>query len=427
MFPTLRPGRSVEAVPSYLVETYLARGDAGRRVVCERRARSVAAELTGQGTPVRFDRTIHLPEDEICFFVFEAPSATDTALAAQRAELGPLRVVEAILSGEENPMKPNDWILVIAVVAVIACGAGGALAGERPAPRLAGVGTAPEPGPGVESDLRRDPDCDGYGELVEPASRRDRPHGHLRCLQRDQAPVHADLRPERRRQRAAARSSWSVAASSGHRRRVHDAGGPVSARATQLGESYAASLAALSDHGGDGGKSRERGIAWGTQVAQAVLAWRGADGFNTSYPAFIGGTAVGQWRPIPPASSMSAQALAFTAPFVLESNTQFRPGPPRTLASATYTADFNAVKALGRRTGSTRTEAEPAARSLLGGQRQRPLEPGGQPDRAHQPPFDVRQQSAPRRPELAMADTVFTIWNAKRHYGGDPPRRRGGR
>ena len=89
-------------MPSYLVETYLARGDAGRRVVCERRARSVAAELTGQGTPVRFDRTIHLPEDEICFFVFEAPSATDTALAAQRAELGPLRVIEAILSGEEN-------------------------------------------------------------------------------------------------------------------------------------------------------------------------------------------------------------------------------------------------------------------------------------------------------------------------------------
>ncbi len=102
MFPTQRPGRSVEGVPSYLVETYLARGDAGGRAARERRARSVAAELTGQGTRVRFDRTIHLPEDEICFFVFEAPSGRDAALAAQRAELGPLRVVEAISSGEED-------------------------------------------------------------------------------------------------------------------------------------------------------------------------------------------------------------------------------------------------------------------------------------------------------------------------------------
>ena len=56
------------------------------------------------------------------------------------------------------------------------------------------------------------------------------------------------------------------------------------------------------------------GIAWGTQVAQAVLAWRAADGFSASYPPFIGGTAVGQWRPIAPASSMSAQGLAFTVP-----------------------------------------------------------------------------------------------------------------
>ncbi len=37
------------------------------------------------------------------------------------------------------------------------------------------------------------------------------------------------------------------------------------ARAGQLGDSYAASLAALSDDGGDGGQSRERGIAWGTR------------------------------------------------------------------------------------------------------------------------------------------------------------------
>jgi hypothetical protein len=90
-------------MPSYLVETFLARGDATVRVARAQRARSVAAELTEQGTSVRFDRTIHVPEDEICFYVFDAPSGCDAALVAQRAQLDPFRVVQAVSSGEEEP------------------------------------------------------------------------------------------------------------------------------------------------------------------------------------------------------------------------------------------------------------------------------------------------------------------------------------
>ena len=88
-------------MPSYLVETFLPRGAAGERTARERRARSAADELTQQGTHVRFDHTIHVPEDEICFFVFDAASTREVALAAQRAELHPLRVVEVVSSGKE--------------------------------------------------------------------------------------------------------------------------------------------------------------------------------------------------------------------------------------------------------------------------------------------------------------------------------------
>jgi hypothetical protein len=88
-------------VPSYLVETFLSRGAAGELTARERRARSAAEELTRHGTRVCFEQTIHVPEDEICFFVFEAPSARKAAFAAQRAELHPLRVVEAVSSGKE--------------------------------------------------------------------------------------------------------------------------------------------------------------------------------------------------------------------------------------------------------------------------------------------------------------------------------------
>jgi len=89
-------------VPSYLVETYLARGRTHERAEHERRARTAAAELTRGETRVSFDRSIHVPEDEICFYVFEAPSARHAAYAAERAGLDPIRVVEAISSGKEK-------------------------------------------------------------------------------------------------------------------------------------------------------------------------------------------------------------------------------------------------------------------------------------------------------------------------------------
>lgn len=88
----------MSGMPSYLVETFLARGAAGERLAREGRASSAAEALTRQGTRVRFDGSIHVPEDELCFFSFEAPSGRDAALVAQRAGLEPLRVVEAVSS-----------------------------------------------------------------------------------------------------------------------------------------------------------------------------------------------------------------------------------------------------------------------------------------------------------------------------------------
>jgi hypothetical protein len=97
-----RRRRSVNLVPSYLVETYLPRSQSEERNLRERRARSAAEELAQEHTCVRFERSIHVPEDEICFYVFEADGAHDAALAAQRAGLDPIRVVEAISSGKEQ-------------------------------------------------------------------------------------------------------------------------------------------------------------------------------------------------------------------------------------------------------------------------------------------------------------------------------------
>lgn len=89
-------------MPSYLVETYLSRHHTGERSARERRASSAAKELTLRGTRVSFEHSIHVPEDEICFFVFDAASGREAALAAQVAGLDALRVVEAVSSGQEE-------------------------------------------------------------------------------------------------------------------------------------------------------------------------------------------------------------------------------------------------------------------------------------------------------------------------------------
>ena len=87
----------------WLVETYLPREAAAERAAREQRARSAVEELTRQAEHIRFDRSIHALEDEICFFVFDAPLPQEAALAAQRAGLDAVRIVEAISSEMEKP------------------------------------------------------------------------------------------------------------------------------------------------------------------------------------------------------------------------------------------------------------------------------------------------------------------------------------
>ena len=41
--------------------------------------------MTRRGTRVGFEGSIHVPEDEICFFVFDAQSGREAALVAQQA------------------------------------------------------------------------------------------------------------------------------------------------------------------------------------------------------------------------------------------------------------------------------------------------------------------------------------------------------
>ena len=114
---------------------------------------------------------------------------------------------------------------------------------------------------------------------------------------------------------------------------------------------------------------------------------------------------------------MSAQPLAFTSMFVLDDNTQFQPPPPRGLATSTYTDDFNAVKALGRRTGSTRTDDQSSLAVFWEGNASVHWnQAANQIARANHLSMSQSNRLLAVL-NIAMADTAFTTWHGKRFYG----------
>jgi uncharacterized protein DUF4242 len=80
----------------FLLEVYASRTEARAVEVGAERARHAAEQLSGEGTRVRFLRTMFVPEEETCFYLYEAASADDVREAARRAELPVESVVEAI-------------------------------------------------------------------------------------------------------------------------------------------------------------------------------------------------------------------------------------------------------------------------------------------------------------------------------------------
>jgi PAP2 superfamily protein len=120
-----------------------------------------------------------------------------------------------------------------------------------------------------------------------------------------------------------------------------------------LGGKRDASLAALGSV--EKPNSINAGIAWGQTVADAIWAWRLADGFSPAPPPFVGvlgflssPTSIGVWRPTPTGNATGAgPQFASMTPWALLRPSQFRPAPPLDLTSVEYAADVNETKLRG--------------------------------------------------------------------------------
>jgi Protein of unknown function (DUF4242) len=90
----------VERVRGFVVELYVPRRAAAAVEHGAERARLAAEAVTREGTCVRYVRSIFVPDDETCFYLYEAGSADAVRIAAERAELPFGRVAEAITWGQ---------------------------------------------------------------------------------------------------------------------------------------------------------------------------------------------------------------------------------------------------------------------------------------------------------------------------------------
>jgi len=118
---------------------------------------------------------------------------------------------------------------------------------------------------------------------------------------------------------------------------------------TLAAQALEVSLAAVPD-----GPPKTDGIALGNATAAALLAARAGDGFNASVHYTAPTPGPGLWEPRTNAAIVSPH-WRYVNPWTMKGASQFRAGPPPALTSATYTADFNEIKALGATNGTTRT------------------------------------------------------------------------
>jgi hypothetical protein len=86
----------------YTVELRLARSGWAELQDATARARQATEQLQREGEQVRFLRSIFVPEDDACFFLYEGPSAQSVRTAARRAQLAIRQVDEALRLDREG-------------------------------------------------------------------------------------------------------------------------------------------------------------------------------------------------------------------------------------------------------------------------------------------------------------------------------------
>jgi len=188
--------------------------------------------------------------------------------------------------------------------------------------------------------------------------------------------------------------------------------GHVPAAVTRLTDAYAASVGALPSD-----PSTTQGVQYGRQTAERFIALRAEDG-RYGPNTFEKAPAPGIWRPTTPAyAPFFAKFLSTTTPLMIDSPSQFRPGPPPDLTSAEYARDFEEVKAFGRKEGSARTPLQTETGLFISTITPEPYHAALR-DLAVRREMDISDRARMfAAVSMSVADAIICCWDSKNYYG----------
>ena len=180
----------------------------------------------------------------------------------------------------------------------------------------------------------------------------------------------------------------------------------------RLDTALVASLAEIPD-----GPKKKQGIHYGERAADRLIELREDDG-RLAPVTFDVPPAPGVWRPTPPAFAPFFDPwMAQMRPLLLDSPSQFRPGPPPALTSTAYTSDFNEVRAVGSATSTVRTPEQTATALFIAGSTI-PLISSSLRDLAARHQLDISDSARLfAAAAMSMADGAIASWDSKLEYG----------
>ncbi|MBT2489857.1 vanadium-dependent haloperoxidase [Streptomyces sp. ISL-96] len=180
---------------------------------------------------------------------------------------------------------------------------------------------------------------------------------------------------------------------------------------TRLDAEYAKSLAKIPD-----GRAEKQGVAFGERAAEHVVKLREGDG-RYEPVEYTAPPEPGLWRPTPPAHRPFVDAwLGTMRPLLLESPNQVRPGPPPALSSARYAQDVNEIKAMGAKTGSSRTARQTETALFFGGNLMVQFQTAFRDYAARHRLGIADTARLFAAANTSAADAVVTAWDSKLHY-----------
>ena len=184
-------------------------------------------------------------------------------------------------------------------------------------------------------------------------------------------------------------------------------------KAADFDAALAASLALVPN-----GAAKTNGMSTGAAIAAATLANRAGDGSNAIVPYTPSGL-IGRWAPTPPANAPAAvPQWGKQNTWLLDSQSQFRAGPPPALTSAEYAAALNEVKDIGSATSLTRTADQTAAANFwVTASGTGPwLQAAMDASKAKGGYSSLEYASLFARLSVSLADTAIAIWDTKYTY-----------